>query len=507
MLEATEKIINYLKKKEKMPSFFAQLESRCKSVDSILCVGLDPHEDDLKRNNISAEDFCKKIIDATRHVAAAYKPNAAFFEALGEVGVRQLVRVIEYIGNEIPVVLDVKRGDISSTAQAYSTAAFDIYKANCVTLSPYMGQDSIDPFTGTKEERGAFILCKTSNPSSNDFETLQLANGQLLYEKVAHMCEEKYNKLDNIGLVVGATDVEALRRSRQAAPSLWILAPGVGFQGGNLEQSASAGLRADGLGLLVPISRGISRAESPKSAAEDFRRQLNEARHSQNKKRKSSALEQYKLDFFKLAIKCDVLRFGDFTLKSGRKSPYFFNAGLFSTGSAIAELGKFYAQSIVNRKVKFDVIFGPAYKGIPLAAAIACSLYTHFGLDVPYAYNRKEAKDHGEGGVLVGASMKSKRVLVVDDVITAGTAIRESISLLKKENANVVAVAVALDRQERAKNSDQSSIGALATEFDIDVFSVATLDDLLEYIAQNPTGENAESTLAAVQSYRKEFGV
>ncbi|GBG26141.1 Orotate phosphoribosyltransferase [Hondaea fermentalgiana] len=507
-----------------MPSFFATLEARVKAANSLVCVGLDPHAEDVakvkKDKGIESDaeaafEFSKALIEATQHVAAAYKPNAAFFEAFGAEGVEALQRVVAAVPAEIPVVLDVKRGDISSTAKAYATAAYDAYKAHCVTLSPYMGEDSIAPFVGEDETRGAFVLCKTSNPSSEDLETVALTEGGLLYERVAKLCE-KWNAKDNVGLVVGATDVEALAKSRAAAPSLWILAPGVGFQGGDLEAAAKAGLRADGMGLLVPVSRGIARAEDPKAAAEKFRDLLNGVRKAAEdaepaaKRAKTEgaeeALEPFQKQFFELALRCEVLKFGKFTLKSGRESPYFFNAGLFNSGSALDGLGEFYAEAIMRSKVEFDVLFGPAYKGIPLASVIATALYRKYGKDTPVAYNRKEKKDHGEGGLLVGAPVRGKRVLVVDDVITAGTAVRECIEMLSVEDASIIGVVIALDRQERAKEGSLSAIQAVKKEFGFDVHSIVCLDDLLAFLRSSGTTFD-DSVLTAVEAYRKEYGV
>ena len=503
--------------------FFSFLEERATSINSILCVGLDPHETDLKtfksKHSDVAEDteaaflFCKDIVEKTKHVASAYKPNSAFFEALGDDGMKTLKRVLDCIPKEIPVVLDVKRGDISSTATAYAAAAYDKLGAHCVTLHPYMGFDSIGPFVGENASHGAFVLCKTSNPSSEDFETAKLADGTMLYESVAKKCAE-WNKNNNIGLVVGATDVVALGKSRAAAPKLWILAPGVGFQAGNLEEAAKAGLREDGLGLLVPVSRGIARADDIKAAAESFRDQLNSVRESlresASKKSKTEDIEElkeYQTNFINLALDCQVLRFGSIKLKSGRMSPYFFNAGLFFTGTAMDQLGRAYAERIVESKIEFDVVFGPAYKGISIAAAIVIALKRDFGIDKPWAYNRKEKKDHGEGGVLVGAPVNGKRILVVDDVITAGTAIRQSIDMLSKENASVIGVIVALDRQEKATDtSSESAIQAVKKEFGFDVFSIVGLDDLLAFLKKKG-GEFDPSILADVQAYRTKYGV
>jgi hypothetical protein len=200
---------------------------------------------------------------------------------------------------------------------------------------------------------------------------------------------------------------------RAVTPKLWILAPGIGAQGGNLEEAVFAGLSADGYGMLIPVSRGISKAVNPKEAAESLRDAINAVRKSKLVATASSstavALGSNESEFIKFALSFGVLKFGDFTLKSGRKSPYFFNAGLFRTGRALGQLGKFYAQAIHASGVEFDVLFGPAYKGITLSAAVAIAYAELYDVDIPFAYNRKEAKDHGEGGVLVGADMTGKR--------------------------------------------------------------------------------------------------
>uniref|UniRef100_A0A7S3LI26 Orotidine 5'-phosphate decarboxylase n=1 Tax=Aplanochytrium stocchinoi TaxID=215587 RepID=A0A7S3LI26_9STRA len=507
-------------------SFFSVLEKRVKKVDSILCVGLDPHAADLENLKVSlpqqdqdiddadlAFQFCNNLVQLTHHVAAAYKPNAAFFEALGPKGITNLYKLIKSIPDGIPVVLDAKRGDISSTAAAYATAAFECAKADCITLHPYMGYDSIEPFVVPDVSKGCFVLCKTSNPSSNDFETLSLQSGELLYENVARKCEEWNKATNNIGLVVGATDVEALSRSRKAAPNLWILAPGVGFQGGNLEAAADAGLMSNGLGLLVPVSRGISRAKDPKSAAEELRAVLNSVRVKKQQKEKEKkgdsqvAIEDHQIEFFRLALQCGVLKFGSFTLKSGRVSPYFFNAGLFSSGSALTSLAKCYAETIVRSGIEFQVLFGPAYKGIPLASIISVALKINHNVDVDVAYNRKEAKDHGEGGELVGAPVKGKTILIVDDVITAGTAIRESMELLAREGAKVVGVSIALDRQEKAnEETNQSAIQVVQKEFGIKVCSIAGLEHLLSFLKNSPDFSADANVFSSVSKYREKYG-
>ena len=213
-------------------------------------------------------------------------------------------------------------------------------------------------------------------------------------------------------------------------------------------------------------------------------------------------MQENKKRFIELAIKYQVLRFGEFTLKSRRISPYFFNAGLFNSGYALAELGSCYAQAIIDNDIEYDVLFGPAYKGIPLVAAIAYALSVNHGIDKPYAFNRKEAKDHGEGGSIVGADLDGK-VLIVDDVITAGTAIREAVDIISAEGASTSAVLIALDRQERGKG-ELSAIQEVNRDYGIDVFSIITMADLIDYLSTDETfGEHLE----AMKAYRSEYGI
>jgi uridine monophosphate synthetase len=279
-----------------MESFFSFLEKRVDDCSSLLCIGLDPHVSDIKEPSAdSARDFCLNLVKQTSRYAAAFKPNAAFFEVFGADGWTALKEVIDSVqaesnrmGSMIPVILDAKRGDIASTAEAYAKSTFENLDADCITLSPYLGKDSIEPFI-QKAEKGIFLLCKTSNPGSGDLQDLMVLDGEKgkiqegdlfplssfipLYIKVAQLAQQ-WNTKNNIGLVVGATHVDALRRVRATAPDLWFLAPGVGAQGGELESALKAGLRKDGKGMLIPVSRGIARAEKPGLAAAELRDQI-----------------------------------------------------------------------------------------------------------------------------------------------------------------------------------------------------------------------------------------
>lgn len=213
-------------------------------------------------------------------------------------------------------------------------------------------------------------------------------------------------------------------------------------------------------------------------------------------------MHDYQREFIRFAIQRGVLRFGEFTLKSGRISPYFFNAGLFSSGQALAQLGRFYAAAVMDSGIDFDVLFGPAYKGIPLAASTAIALAEHHQRDLPWCFNRKEAKAHGEGGTLVGAPLAG-RVLIVDDVITAGTAIREVMRVIHAQGAEAAGVLIALNRQERG-TGELSAIQEVERDFGIPVASIVGLDQVLEYLAADPELRKHQ---AAVEAYRGQYGI
>lgn len=214
-------------------------------------------------------------------------------------------------------------------------------------------------------------------------------------------------------------------------------------------------------------------------------------------------MQAYQQQFIDFALQTGVLKFGQFKLKSGRISPYFFNAGLFNTGAALAHLGRYYAQAIVDSGIQFDVLYGPAYKGIPLAAVTAAALYDHHGKDVAYAFNRKEAKDHGEGGVIVGHALAGK-VLIIDDVISAGTSVRESLDIIKHEGATPAGVVIALDRQERGTGST-SAVQQVEQEYGLPVAAIARLKDLISYLSQRQ--DDLAQHLPAIQEYRATYGV
>lgn len=255
--------------------FFKQLSQRATEIDSLLCVGLDPEPDTSLGPDMCNKDglvaFCKRIIDATYPLTLLYKPNSAFFERFGTDGISALSEVIEYIhaqpGRPL-VLLDAKRGDIDKTANAYAFASFNTFGADCVTVNAYMGLDTLQPFLAHKD-KGIFVLCKTSNPGSNDLQTLKLETGEMIYERVARLAVgDKAERAEQVGLVVGATDIEAMKRVRGQFPDVWILSPGVGAQGGDLEGALKLGVNpTTKQGLVIAVSRQISKAQDPSAEA------------------------------------------------------------------------------------------------------------------------------------------------------------------------------------------------------------------------------------------------
>ena len=213
-------------------------------------------------------------------------------------------------------------------------------------------------------------------------------------------------------------------------------------------------------------------------------------------------MQNYQREFLRFALDIGVLKFGEFVLKSGRRSPYFFNAGLFNSGASLAALGRYYAQTIVQADVAFEVLYGPAYKGIPLAAATSIALADQHGRDVPYAFNRKEIKDHGEGGNIVGSPLRG-RVMIIDDVISAGTSVRESVDIIRAHGATPAGVVIALDRQEKGQQ-ERSAIEEVNRTFGMPVFSILRLEHLIEYLGEQP---EAAADLERILAYREQYGV
>lgn len=434
-------------------SFFSGLDARARSIDSLLCVGLDPHPAELTSPTAAAaKDFCLRLVEATHDLALAFKPNAAFFEAFGAPGWQALEEVIAAVPEGIPVILDAKRGDIASTAEAYARAVFGTLKAHAVTLNPYLGRDALEPFLADPD-RAAFILCKTSNPGSGDLQDLRVFTGEgehgpilRLYEQVARLAQG-WNQGDNVGLVVGATHPEVLAGVRRLAPELWILAPGVGAQGGDLAAAVEAGLREDGLGLILPVSRAISQAKDPRRAALDLREAINRARAECSAKKEPQpaqmAEDPLKADIANGLLEAGCVKFGQFTLKSGLVSPIYIDLRqLVSFPSLLAKVGLAYVN--ILSQLSFDRLAALPYAALPIGTAI--SLQT----GRPLIYPRKEVKEYGTRAEIEGVFNKGERVVVLDDLATTGGSKFEAIDKLRAAGLQVTDVVVLIDRQSGA---------------------------------------------------------
>jgi uridine monophosphate synthetase len=462
-------------------NFFEQLEQRAREVNSLLCVGLDPRA----REAASARDECFQLIDATAEYACAFKPNAAFFEAFGAAGVAALKDVIAHVPQGVPVILDAKRGDIADTAEAYARAAFDELGAQAITLSPYLGGEALRPFL-TRSDRGAFVLCKTSNPGADEFQGSKVQDaGCMLYEMVAQHAQQ-WNVNGNVGLVVGATDPQALVRVRAAAPDLWFLVPGVGAQGGDLQASLEAGLRSDGLGLLINVSRAISKATDPGAAAKKMRDDINVVRNATSVSRAThhaSRLTQLAQDL--VDSKC--VRFGQFKLKSGIMSPIYLDLRrLVTYPQILRRVAQAYAVTL--NELEFDRLAGIPYAALPIATAIALEI------DRPLIYPRREVKDYGTKATIEGDYQAGETIVVIDDLATTGGSKIEAIQKLEEAGLKARDIVVLIDRGQGA--------GPMLAEAGYQLHAVVNLPDLLpEWLRSGAiTTEQFEEVRAFLES-------
>ncbi len=429
-----------------IPDFFEQLAERVTSTRSLLCVGLDPRVDTPSH----AVEQCQAIVAATARHVAAFKPNGAFFEAMGPNGVEALVEVIAAIPDEIPVLLDVKRGDISSSAAAYATAAFEQLGAGAVTVSPYLGRDSIEPFL-KHEGRGVFVLCRTSNPGGRQIQEARLESGEPLYLAVARTATE-WAGPDRLGLVVGATVPDAISQIRGAVPDHWILAPGVGAQGGSLAATVEAGLRADGAGLLLPVSRAISDAANPVAVVTDLNAAVGQV-HRTVDHVETTTVGSLAVELFDAGC----VRFGDFELKSGTLSPIYLDLRTLAghprllqwiasryislLGSEVSPSAGLALSTLLRGGSELpDRIAGVPLAGLPIATAV--SLESR----LPMVYPRPAVKDHGTRSLVEGPFDPGDRVVVVDDVATSGTSILEAVAGLRDSGLVVDRAVVLIDR-------------------------------------------------------------
>ena len=421
-------------------SFIEKLTQTIEKNQSLLCVGLDPNEKNLPEGDNIQEKlllWAGNIISQTKGLVCCYKPNMAFFEQFGLEGLEALQVICrELIPADVPVLLDAKRGDIGSTAEAYARACFDIYGADAVTLSPYLGYDAIKPFTD-RADKAVFVLCQTSNPSAKEIQQHGIPT---LFEHVAKQSQH-WGAAEQVGLVVGATQPEALKRVRELCPDAWILAPGVGAQGGNLRLALENGLRADGLGMIVPVSRSVMNAEDPKAAAEALRDEINRIRIDVQIK----LLDAPKVSRFAELIEglydTGSVKFGEFTLASGKKSPVYLDLRRLVSFPWLMKLAvEAYAEQMHNTPC--DLIAGVPYAALPIASVLASQA------GIPMIYPRKEVKTHGTGQLVEGVFEAGQSVTVIEDVITSGGSLITAVESLRSLGLKVEHAIVLVDREQ-----------------------------------------------------------
>ena len=451
-----------------MKEFFEALDERSRAADSLLCVGIDPRA----KNAEEARKVSLDLIAATAPFAAAFKANAAFFEAHGPAGIEALIDVVGAVPEEIPVILDAKIGDIASTAAAYAEACFGVIGAGSVTVNPYLGRDSVDPFLA-HPGRGVWVLCRTSNPSGAELQDETLDSGELVHERVARLATDWAGPA-RLGLVVGATHPEALAGIRAIAPEHWILAPGVGPQGGETDAVAAA-LRADARGVLVPSSRLVGGASDPGAMAADLRDALRAIRPKAIPARnRGLAVDLH-------ASGC--VRFGEFTLRSGVVSPIYVDLRRLSGRPGLLRRVAASYGSVLGR-LAYDHVGAVPYGALPLATAVALDRSKSL------VWPRRESKEHGTGARVEGEWRAGDRVVLVDDVVTSGASAMEAAGLVRDAGLVVEHLVVLIERDPGARS-------ALA-DAGITLHAITTLESLVEDLgASGAIGEDERRTVAA----------
>ena len=465
--------------------FFSKLAAAAARNNSLLCVGLDPAPEQIPprfRTKHPGDDpsavaaamlaWNRAVIEVTADLVCAYKPNIAFYEALGDPGIEALRATLALIPPEIPIILDAKRGDIGSTAAAYAKSCFEQWRVDAVTLSPYLGRDSIEPFAAYGD-KGLFVLCHTSNPSAGEFQHLEVADWQQLDREpnqplYIHVARTATTWSPNVGLVVGATYPDAIAAVRAAAPDAWFLVPGIGAQGGDLEATLAAGLRADGAGLIINASRGVCAAADMRAAATALRDAINIARAAAAVAPHLPAAPAVLAPHAALSSALHALgavKFGQFKLASGIESPIYVDLRLLvSRPSLLAQAAVRYAGLLAG--LPCDRICGVPYAALPIATAVALES------DVPLIYPRKEVKEHGLGKEIEGAWQPGERVVIIEDLITSGGSTIATAERLRAAGLIVEHAIVLIDRE-------QGGVANLAAA-GITTHAVFTLTELLD---------------------------